>query len=267
MSKRKKRRQPENSSSLYGRFTPWVPGIIALQFLLAIYWVSRNTAVSPLHLFWTVVALACTYALMWQVTGSTIFSALALLPLGLTHALWASAASGSEAIFILMGTALLLWALGQWPQWATLDQYGRTGLIVAGLLGGFLLTRYGQLLLPPMPTATLSPAIPLYEQMTRQLPLVILGLGLVGLLWLLWEKRPEGVLLLAGTAVCLTILYLLAPVHRSSLLIPLMLVIMVGLVNLLNNLAALNPTLRALSLGGLLAVAAWLFHINYETFL
>jgi hypothetical protein len=267
MSKRKKRGQPEKKPSIYGRFVPWVPGIVALQFVLAIYWVSRDTTVSPLHLLWAIIALACAYALMWQASGSTILSALALLPLGLTYEIWFGAANGSAAIFILMGTALLLWALGLWPQWAGLNQFERANLLVAGLLGGFLLVSYGQPLQPAMPSAILSPALPLYEDISQQLPLVVFGMGLVGLLWLLWEKRVEGALLLAGTAVTLVILYLLAPVHRSTLFIPLVLVAMVGLVHLLNRLAAFNPTLRALGWGALVAIAAWLFQLHFDTFL
>jgi hypothetical protein len=267
MSKRKEQGQPPQKSSFYGRILPWVPAIVILQILAGLYWVSRDAAVSPLHLVWTIMALASGYLLLWHITDSHTYAALSLPTLGLTQVVWAGAATGSESIFILLGAALLLWALLQALQWITLDPYRRAALIAGGMLGGLLLTNYGQTTPSPLATAPLEPARLLYDTLAQQFPLWVYGLGLAGLIWLIWQNRREGLLVVGGTAVSMAILYTAAPIPDSTLIIPLVLATLVGLVNLLKNAAAINPTALALSWGILLAISLWLFRINYEAFL
>lgn len=267
MSKRKKPKQPNSKPSPLSHILPWVPAIVILQILAGLYWVSRDTAVSPLHLVWTTIALAGSYLLLWHITESHTYAALSLPVLGLTQVVWAGAATGSDSIFVLMGAALLLWALLQALQWAALDSYRRVALLVAGMLGGLLLTSYGQMGPSLLGAAPLEPAGGLYEQLVQQFPLWVYGLGLAGLLWLIWQTRWQGLLVVGGTAVSLAILYAASPRPDSTLIIPLILATLVGLVNLLKNIATINPTALALGWGILLTISLWLFHINYEAFL
>ena len=267
MSNRKKRDQPPRKPSFYGRILPWVPAIVILQILAGLYWVSRDTAVSPLHLVWTIVALASGYLLVWHVSANHTYAALSLPILGLTQVVWTGAATGTESVFILMGTALLLWALLQALQWAELNPYRRAALVAAGMLGGLLLTSYGQAGLSALSAAPLQPATSLYDELMQQFPAWVYGIGLLGLLWLIWQSRWDGLLVVGGTAVSLAILYAASPMPGSTLTIPVLLATMVGLVNLLKNLATINPTALALSWGVLLAISLWLFRLNYEAFL
>jgi hypothetical protein len=267
MSKRKKPKQPDRNPSPLSRIMPWLPAIVILQILAGLYWVSRDTAVSPLHLVWTIIALASGYLLLWHITDNHTYAALALPTLGLTQVVWSGAATGSASIFVLLGAALLLWALLQALQWATLDSYRRAALLVAGMVGGLLLTSYGQAGPPPLSTASLGPASSLYDQLTQQFPLWVYGLGLAGLIWLIWQRRWDGLLVVGGTAVSLAILYVAAPMPSSSLIIPLLLATLVGVVNLLKHIATINPTALALGWGILLTISLWLFRINYEAFL
>lgn len=267
MSKRKERGQPPQKSSFYGRILPWVPAIVILQILAGLYWVSRDTAVSPLHLVWTIMALAGGYLLVWHTSDNHTYATLSLPIIGLTQVVWHSAATGTESIFILLGAALLLWALLQALQWAGLNPYRRATLVAAGMLGGLLLTSYGQAGLSTLSTTPLQPVTSLYDELMQQFPAWVYGLGLLGLLWLIWQSRWDGVLVVGGTAVSVAILYFSGPAAGSTLVIPLILATLVGLVNLLKNAATINPTGLALSWGILLAISLWLFRINYEAFL
>ncbi len=104
----------------------------------------------------------------------------------------------------------------------------------------------------------------LVTQLQNQLPLVLALLGVVGLVYLAWERSLwTGLGFLAGGAsFSLFVLLFPSAVLAQATLMSTLMLMMVGLSYLLHRLACVSPFLRAGLLAGLMILAGWLFCTN-----